>query len=94
MLHKRYHHIIPSSLSSFFTLERIIINDTNLIVPSTFSHFGTSAPPEGETIDYKGIAGLGGANIYIRPDCASWLFLKGFNTRYRFKIQNCAFASD
>jgi hypothetical protein len=63
MLHKRYYYIILSLLISFFTLKRIIINDTNLIVLSTFSHFGTSVLLEGETIDYKGIVGLGKANI-------------------------------
>jgi hypothetical protein len=41
----------------------IIVNDTNSIVPSAFSHFGTSELLEGEMIDYQEIAGLGGANI-------------------------------
>ncbi|KAB5514922.1 hypothetical protein GE09DRAFT_1264357 [Coniochaeta sp. 2T2.1] len=27
----------------------------------------------------------------IRPDCAYWLSLEGFNPRYRFQIQNCTF---
>ncbi|KAB5581202.1 hypothetical protein GE09DRAFT_1256523 [Coniochaeta sp. 2T2.1] len=30
----------------------------------------------------------------IRPDCAYWLSLKGFNPRYRFQIQNCTFVRD
>ncbi|KAG9250611.1 uncharacterized protein F5Z01DRAFT_683752 [Emericellopsis atlantica] len=30
----------------------------------------------------------------IRPDCAYWLSLKGFNPRYRFQIQNCAYVRD
>jgi hypothetical protein len=30
----------------------------------------------------------------IRPDCAYWLSLKGFNQRYRFQIQNCTFVRD
>ncbi|KAK3376216.1 hypothetical protein B0T24DRAFT_699494 [Lasiosphaeria ovina] len=30
----------------------------------------------------------------VRPDCAYWLSLRGFNPRYRFQIQNCAFARD
>jgi hypothetical protein len=41
----------------------IIINNTNSIVPSAFSYFGTSELLEGETINYKGIAGLSRANI-------------------------------
>lgn len=30
----------------------------------------------------------------IRPDCAYWLSLKGFNPRYRHQIQNCAFVRE
>ena len=30
----------------------------------------------------------------IRPDCAYWLSLKGFNPRYRYQIQNCAYVRD
>lgn len=30
----------------------------------------------------------------VRPDCAYWLSLKGFNPRYRFQIQNCAYVHD
>jgi len=30
----------------------------------------------------------------IRPDCAYWLSLRGFNPRYRFQIQNCTFVRD
>ena len=30
----------------------------------------------------------------VRPDCAYWLSLHGFNPRYRFQIQNCAFVKD
>ena len=30
----------------------------------------------------------------IRPDCAYWLSLRGFNPRYRFQIQNCTFIRD
>ncbi|KAI1371401.1 hypothetical protein F4677DRAFT_310087 [Hypoxylon crocopeplum] len=30
----------------------------------------------------------------IRPDCAYWLSLKGFNPKYRFQIQNCTFVRD
>ncbi|RFU30519.1 hypothetical protein B7463_g5817, partial [Scytalidium lignicola] len=59
-----------SSRSSKFTKlvlhpRGIIINDTSSIVPSAFSHFGTSEPLEGKTIDYKGIAGLSGTNIWV-----------------------------
>src|SRR5438045_2174253 len=80
MLRGRCHHVIPNSPSSFFTLEGIIINDTNSIVPSAFSYFETSAQPEGETIDYKGIAGLGGANIWIILDGDS---VKDITMEYR-----------
>ena len=30
----------------------------------------------------------------IRSDCTYWLSLKGFNPRYRFQIQNCAFVRE
>lgn len=30
----------------------------------------------------------------VRPDCAYWLSLKGFNPKYRFQIQNCAYVRD
>ncbi len=30
----------------------------------------------------------------IRPDCAYWLSLKGFNQQYSFHVQNCAFVQD
>ncbi|KAH8800510.1 hypothetical protein F5884DRAFT_863223 [Xylogone sp. PMI_703] len=46
----------------------IFIDDTNSIVPSAFSHFGTSEPLEGKTIDYKGIAGLSRVNIWAMFD--------------------------
>jgi hypothetical protein len=162
----------------------ISINDTNSIVSSAFSHFETSEPLQGETIDYKGVEGLDWANIWItldsdsvvkiateyremrglglceeefatfakekflrgelrsqsvsedrqwradrmlqlvcppkksahwlippllngvvsgettdwtwdiRPDCAYWLSLKGFNQRYRYQIRNCTFVRD
>ncbi|KAF3345644.1 Cell division control protein 45-like protein [Verticillium dahliae VDG2] len=30
----------------------------------------------------------------VRPDCAYWLSLKGFNPRYRFQIQNCVYVRE
>lgn len=161
----------------------IVINDTNIIVPSAFIHFNTTQPPPGETIDYANIPSLCEASIWvslndqsiqdivseykemrglglceeefatfakenflrgdlrsrkvsqdrawradrmlqlvclpkesahwrippllddstaaemdwswdIRPDCAYWLSLKGFNPQYRFQIQNCTFVRD
>ncbi|KAH6871916.1 hypothetical protein B0T10DRAFT_541412 [Thelonectria olida] len=141
----------------------ILINNTNSIVPSAFSHFSTGQPEDDKTINYKSIAGLSGAHIWvtlnnntikdiaakykemrgqnlyeeefatlakeqflhserrsraraermlqlripplldealaqetdwtwdIRLDCAYWLSLKGFNTKYRFQIQNATY---
>lgn len=49
----------------------ISIDDTNSIVPSAFSHFGTDEPPDGAMVDYRDIAGLGSANVWVTMDDAS-----------------------
>jgi hypothetical protein len=46
---------------------------------SAFSHFRTSEPPEGKT-NYKGIAGLDGANIWVILDGDS---VKDIATEYK-----------
>ncbi|KAL2113981.1 hypothetical protein VUR80DRAFT_1277 [Thermomyces stellatus] len=43
----------------------ITVDDTNSIVPSAFSRFGTEEPVDATMIDYQGIAGLSSANIWV-----------------------------
>ncbi|KAL6408566.1 hypothetical protein AUP68_08426 [Ilyonectria robusta] len=58
----------------------IFINDTNSIVPSAFSHFGTGQPEDDETINYKSIAGLNGAHIWVTLDDHA---IKDITTEYK-----------
>ena len=66
-------HAVSPSNPNFTKLvlnpRAIFINPTNSIVPSAFSHFGTSEPLGGGTVGYSTTPGLeGGGNIWVMLD--------------------------